>query len=107
MHRLIALLTGGGISGSMALRLAWAVLSTAVLGLWLARRARECDPNPGGPDRWAARLRIVVVALCVFWSAAWIVIALVRLGYPLELEWNGGTMRDHCERVLAGLPIYV
>lgn len=53
-----------------------------------------------------ARLRGAVLLLCAFWSATWLVLALLRLPYPFELEWIGGTMRDHCERLLNGQPLY-
>jgi len=99
---------GGGISRAMMARLAWAVLSAVLLGIWLWRRSRQTETLlDSRSDRTTAWLRGMVLLLCVFWSATWLILAFVRLPYPFELEWNGGSMRDHCERLLRGQPLYV
>jgi len=36
-----------------------------------------------------------------------VVVALLRISYPFELEWVEGTMVDHVQRVLEGKPLYV
>src|SRR5258708_6467816 len=92
----------------MAARLAWAMMTALVLGVWLWRRSRDAEAllTPR-MEQTAALLRRAVLLLCAFWSVTWLVLALVRLPYPFELEWSGGAMRDHCERVLAGQPLYV
>ena len=51
--------------------------------------------------RWATLL-----AAAAF-IAIYIVVAFVRLSYPYDLEWMEGSMVDHVQRVLDGLPLYV
>ncbi len=87
----------------------WALAATVAGALWLLGRQR---PNPTDPtERQSSRLtsilRVSALALCAFWAVCWLGIALIRLGYPFELEWNGGEMRDHCARLLAGQALYV
>jgi hypothetical protein len=92
----------------MQLRLAWAVLAAIGGAVWL-RQSLERPVATGqqeGTGRLATALRLGVGALAVFWSVTWLVLALLRLPYPFELEWAGGAMRDHCTRLLTGLPIY-
>ena len=36
-----------------------------------------------------------------------VAIALLRIGYPFELEWMEGSMVAHIARVVAGQPLYV
>ena len=103
----------------MLARLAFAVISAVCSGAWLLRaiapRAAEPSTTDEIPDqarsypvqrqtRW---LQVAVLGWCGLWALIWVGIALARLRYPFELEWNGGAMRDHCERILAGRPLYV
>jgi hypothetical protein len=90
-----------GVSAGMTTRLAFAVIAAAGIGFWLWR----C--KEGGDNRWAAQLRLAALALGGFWSATWIVLALIRLRYPFELEWCGGAMRDMAARAMHGEPMYV
>lgn len=99
------------MSGGMTLRLAGAVLA-ALLGLlwWKVSESRRPSSDTdfaARANRTALLLRNTVLLLSAFWAAAWLAIALLRLRYPYELEWIGGAMRDHCERVLTGKPLYV
>ena len=71
-------------------------------GLWRASRI-----NPDGSSPSAKYLRTICVAGCVWYSAAWLVIAAIRFKYPYELEWIGGELHDHCMRVLNSQPLYV
>jgi len=91
-----------GASGGLAVRVAFACASAILLGLWLWRSGRE-----GRESRLGRGLRITALALCGFWAATWLAIALVRLPYPYELEWCGGAMRDMAARTLHGQPLYV
>ena len=131
----------------MLARLAFAVVSAIIGGLWLFRASvagksgladstlendvatgktadttapgvSEAQPpnndaaagaDTPGLDRSrsaAGPLRTIVLLWCAVWAAIWLTIALLRLRYPYELEWIGGAIRDHCERVLAGRPLY-
>lgn len=47
------------------------------------------------------------MALGAWYILAYIVIALIRVRYPFELEWMEGAVVDHVRRVLAGQKIYV
>ena len=107
----------------MLARLAFAGMAALGGAAWLHRAltpgghaaAPEGEPDNSGSERAAgprgmngrcAWLRAIVLGWCGAWAAIWLAIALLRLRYPFELEWAGGSMRDHCERVLAGLPLY-
>ncbi len=89
----------------MIVRLAWAILSAMVGGVWLWR-TRDQEASSAGL-RWGRALCRLTLGISAFWGAVWIAVALIRLPYPYELEWIGGAMRDHCERVLTGKPLYV
>lgn len=111
----------------MIARLAFAVVTAVIGGAWLfraasraaasregvvreesghaeMRRGGEETRHPGRPAGW---LRTAALVWCAVWAAVWLGISLARLRYPFELEWAGGAMRDHCERILAGRPLYV
>jgi hypothetical protein len=53
---------------------------------------------------WATRLAIAGAVLYVL---VYLVVALLRIDYPFELEWMEGSMVDHVARVANGLPLYV
>jgi hypothetical protein len=93
-------MSGLEITRGLAVRLTVAVLVAVAGGIWLWRASRR-EEHPRG--RMGSFL---LAALSVFWPAAWLVLALVRIRYPFELEWLGGTVRDSTERVLAGQPLY-
>jgi hypothetical protein len=92
----------------MQLRLGWAVLAGLLGAVWLARSLKQrAGTTEASASRHVALLHTVVGGLAVFWSITWLVLALLRLPYPFELEWAGGAMRDHCSRLLAGQSLYV
>jgi hypothetical protein len=97
----------GHVAIGFAIRLLWALAASIVGGALLlgaGRREKLLTPRVDLVIRIA---RILLVVLSVFWIACWIGIALIRLPYPYELEWVGGSMREACERLLYGDPLYV
>jgi hypothetical protein len=46
-------------------------------------------------------------AAALAFVALFLAVALMRIGYPYELEWMEGGTLDHVRRVLAGQPLYV
>lgn len=93
------------MSAGMLIRITWALLAAITGSVWFWRtRNHEVTPTAA---TWSQRLCRLVLVLSAFWGATWLVLALIRLPYPYELEWIGGAMRDHCEQVLAGKPLYV
>jgi hypothetical protein len=52
---------------------------------------------------WVSR---IAVGVGLAYTAVFLVIALLRIGYPYELEWLEGSMVEHTYRVLHGLPLY-
>ena len=59
---------------------------------------------PSPPLGWGARLAVFVG---IAYIVSFIAIAILRLGYPFELEWMEGSSIAHMNRVLHGLPLYV
>lgn len=57
--------------------------------------------------RSAQVLKYAFLALALYFIAAYVVLALLRLRYPFELEWMEGGMVDQVLRILAGQKIYV
>src|SRR5579862_6040228 len=97
------------MSAGMQLRLGWAILAAICGGLWLwcsGRIVRPTEASAVSSPRLLRGLRVGVHALAVFWSVTWLILAIRRFPYPFELEWVGGAMRDHCFRLLTGLPLY-
>lgn len=60
--------------------------------------------TPSPPLGWGGRLAVVVGLAYV---ATFIVVALMRLGYPFELEWMEGSSIAHLNRAVHGLPLYL
>jgi hypothetical protein len=62
-------------------------------------------------DKWLKALPVVVkymaAAGAVIYIFMFIAVALLRMGYPYELEFLEGMGIDHVQRVLDGKPIYV
>jgi 4-amino-4-deoxy-L-arabinose transferase-like glycosyltransferase len=48
----------------------------------------------------------VLVGASVTYVVAYVVVALLRLRYPYELEWMEGGMAEHVRRILDGRPLY-
>ncbi len=91
----------------MVLRWIGAVLIAVLGGAWLRRNCAADDRRSETDSvRTVTVARKIVSSLALFWSVVWIVLALIRLPYPFELEWVGGAMRDHCLRIAQGLPLY-
>lgn len=57
--------------------------------------------------RYVQVLKYAFLALAIYFIAAYVVLALLRLRYPFELEWMEGGMVDQVLRILAGQKIYV
>jgi 4-amino-4-deoxy-L-arabinose transferase-like glycosyltransferase len=51
-------------------------------------------------------LRTIALVLPAAYILLYVVLALWRISYPYELEWQEGSMVDHVRRVLLGLPLY-
>ena len=62
---------------------------------------------PSAPrERWATVLRASLGAVAAVAIGAYVVVALVRLRSPAELEWIEGGMVDQVRRALDGQPLY-
>jgi hypothetical protein len=70
--------------------------------------ARTLSPTPTPattpPLDWSTRLG---VAVGLAYVAVYVAIALLRMGYPFELEWMEGSSLGHVDRLLHGQPLYV
>lgn len=91
------------MSIAMMLRLGVAVLGALVGAGWLLARKK----SPQGAEQQFTTLRIGLLVWSGIWAVVWLVIAAIRLPYPYEMEWCGGSMKDHCEQLVAGRPLYV
>jgi 4-amino-4-deoxy-L-arabinose transferase-like glycosyltransferase len=52
-------------------------------------------------------LQSLLVSLAALYALVYLIIALLRMGYPFELEWMEGAVVDHVIRVLSGQKLYV
>jgi hypothetical protein len=52
-------------------------------------------------------LRILLITLPVLYIIIFIIISIIRIQYPYELEWMEGSSLEHVIRILAGKPLYV
>ncbi len=57
--------------------------------------------------RFSDWLSFAVVAVAFVYIAAFLVVAILRIRYPFELEWLESSMADMTGRILHGLPLYV
>src|SRR5262249_52665499 len=68
-------------------------------------------PTLPEPPRFAGRfdsaLQWLIVVVAGYYLLAYLVVAVMRMGYPFELEWLEGITLEHVRRILAGQPIYV
>jgi len=64
-------------------------------------------PDPVRPAAFAGALRWLLVVLSAWYLGSYLTVALLRVGYPFELEWMEGTIADHVRRILDGQPLYV
>jgi len=51
-------------------------------------------------------LKYLLAIISIYFICAYIWIALNRIGYPFELEWQEGAFVDHCRWILADRPLY-
>src|SRR5215471_4647185 len=51
-------------------------------------------------------LRVVLVVMAVGYLLLYVVLAVIRMRYPFELEWMEGAMVEQSLRVLEGRPMY-
>lgn len=58
-------------------------------------------------SRIARALEWCLVGASVWYLGSYLVVALLRIGYPFELEWMEGAVADHVLRILRGQPLYV
>lgn len=66
--------------------------------LRVLRPLRRPDPT--------RNVRLVVGGLAAAAIGLYVVLALLRIAHPFELEWMEGGVVDHVRRVLAGQPLY-
>jgi 4-amino-4-deoxy-L-arabinose transferase-like glycosyltransferase len=55
----------------------------------------------------AGALKWLLVGTSAWYIGTYVVVALLRIGYPFELEWMEGAVANHVLRILNGLPLYV
>jgi 4-amino-4-deoxy-L-arabinose transferase-like glycosyltransferase len=67
----------------------------------------ESPPEVPRAARVAAVLRVALGVVAAAFVVTFLVVALLRLTYPFELEWMEGATVDHVRRVLAGKQLYV
>lgn len=58
-------------------------------------------------ERAGLLLRLGLLAAAAGFLGSYIVVALLRLRYPFELEWMEGGVVDHVKWILSGRPLYV
>jgi hypothetical protein len=63
-------------------------------------------PGPAHPGRAAQAVRLAAAAAGVVALAAYLYVALSRLGYPFALEWLEGNSLVEVRRILAGQQLY-
>jgi 4-amino-4-deoxy-L-arabinose transferase-like glycosyltransferase len=63
--------------------------------------------NIGSSDRIAKYLRYVLLSLGILFVLVFIIIAMIRIRYPFELEWTEGALVDHVSWLLSGHKLYV
>lgn len=61
-------------------------------------------PATGKVERLLWHLTLGMAALYIL---AFLLVAVLRIGYPFELEWMEGGMADHVARILGGHSLYV
>ncbi|HEY3295516.1 MAG TPA: glycosyltransferase family 39 protein [bacterium] len=55
----------------------------------------------------ASLVKYLAGSLAAAYILIYVVVAILRISYPFELEWVEGSMVDHVQRVLDGKPLYV
>ncbi|UCC67086.1 MAG: glycosyltransferase family 39 protein [Armatimonadota bacterium] len=59
------------------------------------------------PGRVGKLLRTALLVTASAYLLTYLVVAILRIQYPFELEWMEGGVVDHIRRILAGKPLYV
>ena len=54
----------------------------------------------------SSTLKYLLIISAVYFIGAFLWVALHRIGYPFELEWQEGAIVDHCRRIISGRPLY-
>lgn len=67
---------------------------------------REPEPAVEPPARALVWLRRLVLGLSLAWALILAVVFVLRIGFPLELEWMEGGSLQQAFRVQQGLPVY-
>ncbi|MFC2129910.1 ArnT family glycosyltransferase [Bacteroidota bacterium] len=57
-------------------------------------------------NRIAGFLQYFILFFSAYYILTYIIIALLRMNYPFDIEWMEGGMVEHVYRLLKGLPIY-
>ncbi len=70
----------------------------------VANQRDDIEVIPSPPSRLA--LRTVIAVIAALFIVLYLVLALIRLRYPFELEWIEGGMVNHVDRLRNGLPLY-
>jgi 4-amino-4-deoxy-L-arabinose transferase-like glycosyltransferase len=52
-------------------------------------------------------IRILLLIVAATYLGLYLVLAVLRISYPFELEWMEGSMVDHVQRILEGKSLYV
>ena len=75
-------------------------------GLDGQRKSGSPTPGPAALSRVAGVLRWLLAGASVWYIGCYLAVALLRIGYPFELEWMEGAVANHVLRVLNGQPLY-
>ena len=67
---------------------------------------RRVQSNAPTTPKLLTYLKALVAAGCAIAIGTFIVLAIIRLGYPYELEWLESEMLEHVRRLHDGLPLY-
>lgn len=72
----------------------------------LALPTRAAAPDDPPPGLAILRLRRIALGLSAAWALILAVVFMLRVGFPLELEWMEGGSLQQAFRVQQGLPVY-
>jgi hypothetical protein len=75
-------------------------------GLDGRRKSETVILGPAGLSRVAGVLKWLLAGASVWYIGSYLAVALLRIGYPFELEWMEGAVANHVLRVLNGQPLY-
>jgi hypothetical protein len=75
--------------------------------LVVERDPAQVSSRPDLLTRIAGILKWLLAGASVWYIGSYLVVALLRIRYPFELEWMEGAIADHVLRILNGRPLYV